>query len=772
MAIPWLLTADLREINFGAAMKNFDQLKIELERYYAGTSVLQCDHAIDMEHPFNPLKSLMDDYACRHRECDAMRLKAAQYEIIAENFIPVIFRNTPFWSETGLKIAEYDGHSSLSSGGWLLCRNFHLYADIDRKAFEQHYAADRHCLHLSYGPYCDYDHHCFPFTRVIENGLCGIYEDIIAAQKKNTDEKKAVFYDTAIRGIMAVKKMGEKFAAAALAMLTTITDAEERAHLELIAATAGHIPWQKAETFYEGLACLWFLHEIGGVMDGIGMSVVGHPDRMLIRLYENDIAAGRLSKEEAYDLICRFLMHTDCKLKLNIPVNEQFNGGEQGDTLILGGTDKNGKEIFNDLTMLFLQAHHELKLIYPKIHCRVSRKSSERYLQEIARDFLAGRNVISFLNDDILIPAQEKAGKRHDDAVNYVAGGCWEVILEGSEHSEGANCYFSLGKIVDLSIHLKPQQEEELGMTFTQLDAGVDFETVYAIMLGNVETALRKMCTAIAQNGKIWPDVNPCPFFSSGLKGCVETGTDYTAGGAAYSPHALPFTGVAIMVDSLLSIKSLCFEQKKCTLPELLAAVRNNWENAEDLRLAALACEHFGDNHGNAAQLAARLLNDIARITKQFKNERGGPFLPGIYSYVDIVQWADKTLATPDGRRKGDFLTQGLTPSRFHSQEGITALLNDIQTLPLLEFPQNSVITVSIPRNGLKKEVFAALIRSFCKTGPGILQLNCVNREELDDAIKNPQNHQDLIVRLYGYSAKFVTLDSLRQQEFISRGIF
>lgn len=131
------------------------------------------------------------------------------------------------------------------------------------------------------------------------------------------------------------------------------------------------------------------------------------------------------------------------KLDLDHPLREQFNRGEQGDTLILGGCDEQGNEVCNDLAFLFLRAHRELKLIYPKIHCRYSAGSSPEFLDAANLDFLNGRNTVSFLNDDVLIPAQVKAGKALADARGYVAGGCWEVMVEGCEHAQGANCYFN-----------------------------------------------------------------------------------------------------------------------------------------------------------------------------------------------------------------------------------------------------------------------------------------------------------------------------------------
>ena len=227
----------------------------------------------------------------------------------------------------------------------------------------------------------------------------------------------------------------------------------------------------------------------------------------------------------------------------------------------------------------------------------------------------------------------------------------------------------------------------------------------------------------------------------------------------------------AIYINSLLAIRDVCFERKLSSLPQFLDAVRNNWEGAEHLRQCALKAPHFGDGGEESTALASRFLNEMADFIGTFTNERGGRFQPGLYSYVDVVQWAPHTKATPDGRFNGDFLASGITPTRLHG-DVVTDIFRTGSELPLKRFPGSSVMTLSLSRSGLDAARFKALIRSWQSLGScGMLQLNCLTREILEDAQKNPQNHQNLVVRLYGMSVRFVTLDPKRQQEFISRTI-
>ena len=746
---------------------SIDKLREELRSYYFEHSYAKQGGA----NYKNPLWDIMDEYAAVHPGLSAVQLKAAQYEIIAENFRPVIFKNSPFYSEMGVKMAESDGVPWVSAGGWLFMRNAHLFCDANPGEYAQYVEASRKGIHLAYGPYVDIDHHCFPYSNVMQNGLGHLYLQAEAALKNCANKDQTEFIECAMRGLLAVKRIAAKFAAAAQQSLEGTSNELPRRFLGMIAQTAGAVPWRRPETFYEGLCTIWFLHETCASIDGVGMYVLGHLDRMLGELYRRDLAAGRLTPDEACDLLGRFMVYTDCKFDSFKSVAESYGAHEMGEVIILGGCDADGREICNDVTFMVLRAHHELKMLYPKIHCRFTRNSKQEYLDAINRDFLSGRNVIAFLNDDCLIPAQVKAGKRLKDARRYVAGGCWEIMLEGYEHSAGANCYFNLTRIMDMSIHAHPELAGT-SVVCDKIDGAKDFEEVYRTVVGNVIRAIRQMCTIMGRNGSVWPQVSPSPFFSACLEDCLENRTDYTAGGGRYNPHGVPIGGFANLVDALLAIRKLCFETKRHGLAELLAAVRANWEGCEALRAEVLTMPHFGDNAPESNALARRVLDEIYDNTRDLKNERGGPFQLGLYIYKEIIYWGKMTCATPDGRRAGDVLTQGLTPSRLHRAADITSTINSAAALDLTKCPANSILTVSLPLGGVNLQILGQLERAFAASGLAMLQINCVDKAQLLDARKHPERHPDLIVRLYGYSTRFVSLTPEMQDEFISRNIY
>ncbi len=746
---------------------SIELLRQELRDYYAA----QAYRKLGGVGYRSPLCAALDDYAAAHPGLSAVQLKAAQYEIIAAGFQPVLFRQSPFYSEMGVKVAEYDGVPGLGAGGWLFLRNAHLFRDANPAEHDQYTEADRQGIHLAYGPYADYDHHCFPYSRVLQYGLGGIYEQAEAALTQCRSREETEFVESALRGLLAVKRIAGRFATAAEVALRELDAGPTRRFTEMIARVARDVPWRPPETFYEALCTLWFLHEVCASIEGIGMSVVGHLDRMLGEFYRRDVAAGRLTPDEGYDLLCRYMVYPDCKFDSSKPVSECFNYQEQGEVAVLGGCDADGREVCNEVTFMVLRAHHELKMLYPKLHCRFRRDASQAYLDAINRDFLSGRNVIALLNDECMIAAQVRAGKQLEDARRYVAGGCWEIMLEGTEHSAGANCYVNLTRLMDMSVHGRPELAGT-GVVCEPFDGASDFAAVYRTALGNVTRALRQMCTIMGRNGSVWPQVSPAPFFSACLADCLEKRRDYTAGGGRYNPHGVPLGGFANFVDSLLAIRGICFERQRVSLAELLAAVRANWEGHEALRAEVLTLPHFGDHTPASDGLARQVLDDIHDCLGDLTNERGGPFQLGLYIYREVIHWGRITGATPDGRRAGDVLTQGLTPSRLHRAAGITAVINSAAALDLTACPANSVLTVSLPLGGVDLRTLSELERAVAVSGVAMLQLNCVDKAQLLEAREHPEAHQDLIVRLYGYSARFVTLTPEMQDEFLSRTLY
>ena len=408
--------------------------------------------------------------------------------------------------------------------------------------------------------------------------------------------------------------------------------------------------------------------------------------------------------------------------------------------------------------------------LYTKYKCRFSADSHPEYLAEINKDIVKGRSVVLLINDDSMIPALVKSGKSIEDARNYLCSGCWDVTVEGCEKVPCGE-YVNMIRTLEISVHCQKDVMEKTNLYLKSLDGAQSFEEVYQTVEDNIITLLETKHRLVEENAKYWGDLNPCPFYSATLSDCLEKGMDYTKGGARYNQGSMYLVGFANVVDSLLGIKALCFDEAVCTLEELLTALRKNWEGYEHLRARVLRTSHFGDNTRDSNEIAKRLHEGIYERTRGFRTVRGGTYNMGYLVYSEFRFWGEKMLATPDGRKAGDYLAHGIAPSRYRKND-ITTTINAVGELDFTKCAANSVVNIVLPAEGMTEELLDAFERVWAEKKLQTLHLNCLNRQDLLDAQIHPERHQDLIVRVCGFSARFVSLSREWQDEFLSRNFY
>ena len=757
----------------------YDLLRRELEQYYWYTADKRAD---DFSEKCFAVLDRED-----RRSMTPYQMKAFQYKTITDMFEPVIFEHSPFYFETGTMCATCDGsflwdaakvatdtaagHGHRHPGGWTYEKNSDKFIAQDPALWEKRCAQTDENLYLICGPYNDvFQHFNLNYRPVFKTGLKGVYERAIRQLAQAETEEEKAFLSAVAEGMLQLKRMSEKFGKAAERKLETATDGDVRKNLRRIAATAKRIPWEKPDSFYSALNFLAFFRKAVGTLEGIGPNTFGRVDVDLYPFYKHDIESGCLTEAEAYDLICRFLLGFDCIYDHNKKMIG-YADHEFENTYVLGGCDKNGEPIFNELTALFLRAADAEKIIYPKIICRFSKKSPKVYLDLIDIPVINGTSVVLYQNDDAIIPALIKAGRPPEEARDYLVSGCWDVTDNGcGKYDCGA--YVNLSKVLEFSVHDCKERRERIGIDFKLFDGAKHFEEVYTVMRDNIFALLKERNNVITKGGQIWNEVAPLPIFSSTMGDCIKNRKDYTAGGARYRDDAPKFFGFPIVVDSLMAIKQLVFEEKKYTLEAFLDAVRHNWENREDMRIDAIHCNGWGDGSVASCALAARLQNDIYTKLTNMKGTYGGKILMGHFGYTEVKSWGESTLATPDGRHNGDYLAQGLTPSRLKKIPFATDVINSISALDKTTMPTGCVVNLILPSDRLNADICEGFIRTVAESSVGSLQLNCTTREQLLDAQKHPENYPDLIVRVCGFSARFTALSPAWQQEVLTRNYY
>lgn len=286
----------------------FSKLRSELKEFYW----YKLDDMADAF--YEKCKPMLDEkYSASMTSYQA---KAMQYHTIADMFEPILFRNLPFYYEMGTMVSKCDGAGSyrghLHPGGWVARKNGHLFIDQNPEAWERFDPLrEEHLINL--GPYCDAIHHfTFNYRPVFVCGLKGIYEKALQLSETAQTSEERDFLNGVCQGLLAVKKIAEKFAVAAEDKLKMAEREEERQNLTLIRDTAMKTPWNKPETLYEALNCYAFFRKIVGALEGVGPNTFGRVDMDLYPFYDADIKSGRITKEEAYELIVKFLLIWDC----------------------------------------------------------------------------------------------------------------------------------------------------------------------------------------------------------------------------------------------------------------------------------------------------------------------------------------------------------------------------------------------------------------------------------------------------------------------------
>lgn len=701
--------------------------------------------------------------------------KALQYLTIADMCQPVLFQNIPFYYELGTMANICDGAGEfrdghVHAGGWLYRKNKHMFIDQDPEAYERLCAHKSELLYLI-GPYCDPRQHFIFYCRpVYKHGLKGIYDRVQELLDKATNVEEKDFLNGVCAGLLAMKKIAEKFSAVAEEKWERAESEEERKHWKLIQDTAKRVPWNRPETFYEALNCCAFFRTVVGSLEGVGPNTFGRVDVDLYPFYEKDLTENRITKEEAYELIAKFLIVWDCHYDHDMKM-EFYADHELENTYVLGGCDAEGRPVYNDLTEMFLRATSEEKIIYPKIKCRFSADSPREYLDEINRSIIAGTSTVLYQNDECCIPTLVKAGRPLEEARDYIVSGCWDMKTNGKEKPDGG-AYVNLLKAFEFSIHNRIDKMERVGIAFQPIDDAKSFEEVYQITLKNIRILFEERTALTSKYGRIWSKVDPLMLISSTLENCLENKKDYTAGGAKYNDEVFLCFGLPNIVDSLIVINKLCFEEKRYTLGELLETVRNNWAGKEDMRQEALACPCWGDGSKEASLLARRFNDDVYAALEELPTRWPGKIHFGHLTYTEIKWWGEKTLATPDGRYSGSYISQGLTPSRLHEIKSVTAPINSMRILDVEKCAGNSVINIFLSPKGMTLDKAYSFLMAVARSGIQSLQLNCASKETLLDAQKHPENYPDLIVRVCGFSAKFTSLSPAWQDEVITRNFY
>lgn len=544
-------------------------------------------------------------------------------------------------------------------------------------------------------------------------------------------------------GLDAVRERADEYARREIAAILSLTDryrAEaQRMGRNDVAAVLSVVPRKPATTFREALQFFRILH-FSLWLEGCYHNTVGRFDQYMYPYFANDLAAGRETPESAEALLEDFFLSFNKDSDL-YPGQQQ---GDNGQSMVLGGCDAEGNDCFNALSEMCLRVSKRLLMIDPKINLRVCSKTPIEVYRLGSELTAAGLGFPQYNNDDVIIPALEAYGYRHEDACNYVVAACWEFIIPGVGY-----------EIVNIGAYNLPQAVREA--TFSYLPGAPDFETFLAgvdstVRAGAVEKTAKKCAAAFL----------PSPLY------------DLLIPERRYRNFGFHVTGIAGAADALAAIRCHVFEKKDVDVPRLLSGLETDFEkDPQLLRLLRYESPKMGCDDDAVDSLATRLLDDFADGLEGKRNDYGGCYRAGTGTAMYYLWHANKIGATADGRRKGEPFGTNFSPNLFTKTPGPVSVIRSFTKQHLGRVCNGGPLTLEFassmfadPESTAK---LAELVRFFILRGGHQLQLNAVNAEKLKDAQKHPENYGQLVVRIWGWSAYFVELDREYQDHVIAR---
>ena len=552
------------------------------------------------------------------------------------------------------------------------------------------------------------------------------------------DEKGKIFLKSTLVCIEALQGLVARYADKAAEMGEDDT-----------AAVLRKVRTEGATTFREALQLLRIIHFAIWAADNYH-NTLGRFDQYMYPYYRHDIDNGILTNDEAFELLEEFFL-TCNKDSDFYPGMQQ---GDNGQSIVLGGRDAEGNYLYNELSEMCLRASYELKLIDPKINIRVDSRTPDEIFEMGSRLTKIGLGFPQYSNDDVVIPGLVRKGYSEEDARSYVVAACWEFIIP--------KVAMDIVNIDGLSLAACVKE------ALPGLKDSKDYDTFFSLVEGEIRKEADRIC---AKHRDLY--MIPSPMMSLLMDGTVEKARDISLG-CKYNNFGIHGTGLATATDSLAAIKEYVFVKKTVTPERLLAALDADFKNDPELKdLLRKEAPKMGQDIDWVDEIGTALLDSFDKALEGRRNERGGIYRAGTGTAMYYIWHARDLGATPDGRTAEENIPANYSPSLFMKQKGPVSVIKSfskphlgrvINGGPLtLEFDQ----TVFSNDESIRK--LGMLVKTFITLGGHQLQLNTVNREELLDAKVHPENHRQLIVRVWGWSGYFVELDECYQDHVISR---
>lgn len=595
-------------------------------------------------------------------------------------------------------------------------------------------------------------HFTADFFEVLEIGMDGIRKKAEQSLFRHTEPKKAAFLKSCLHCIDCMKIWHERY----------LNGLSKHDNCGMIIKNLKQVPFKPARNFYEAVQSIWFCFafmRLIGAWPGIGRI-----DVLLGKYLKNDLKNGTLTLDAAREIMAHFFIK-GCEWTDGKPVCS--GDAQHYQNIVLSGIDENGNDVTNEVTMLVLDVVEETGISDFPITIRINKTTDERFIRRIAEVMRFGGGIIAVYDEDTVLKSLSSLGYPKEEARRFANDGCWEIQIPGKTNFSYVP--FDALKVLQ-------------NITLQSYEGSVNFND-FASLLDSYTTDIQKQVEAIFESsviGKFSDDkysfkpAEPCSIVSLFEQSCIDKGLSYKEGGTDYTVISPHIGGLPDAVNSLYAIKKAVFDDKIISFSEFMQVLKNNWQNEETLRKRIMnRYIYFGNDNDEVDGIAVRILNDFSESCMMYDKKTPIRFISGVSTFGRQIDWAPERLAVPFGRKKGDVLSGNLSPTPGTDRAGATAAIKSYCKADLSKQYSGAALDIHIMQSVLDGEnaitALSGLIKSFVELKGFFMQIDTANIVTLIDAQKNPENYQNLSVRVSGWSARFVTMSKEWQNMIIDR---
>lgn len=591
------------------------------------------------------------------------------------------------------------------------------------------------------------------FDKLLRLGLGGLQEEICRMRHLNQDEEANTLYDGMIQVLIGMSELCKTRAKALKDSLGEVSKEEQSKLLQMITSLE-HISTQRPETMHQAMQ-LCLIYAICS-----GATEMARFDDYMGPFYVNDLRKGILTKEQAKAYLINYF--------------EIYEQSFARDTrCIIGGYGRKNEREADELALLVLEAIDNRQILYPQVSLRYYKGLDERVYNK-ALDVLGKGNTFPILyNDEVNVPATMRAmDVPRKVAEQYAFFGCGEYMLANKSIGTPNTC-LNMPKVLELVLNegIDPMTGKQIGLPMPKITESTTFEEIMARYEANIDF-FTNYC------GKVQELVyNKCGEQSTFLlmsilhDDCIARGKGLFNGGLYHLGGTVETYGNITVADSLTAIKKVVYIDQAFSIKTLVDMIQVNYEGYEQEQKLLLEAPKYGNNQALADEMAVRVHDHVCHSIRNQKHKTNlDSLLVVVINNNMNVLLGKRVGATPDGRQSGIYLSNGNAAYSGRDTEGITALIHSLVKLdPSIHAGASSNLKFSPALFNDAREKFKMLLETYFELGGAQGNISVVNQQDLEEAMKHPEQYENLMVRVGGFTARFITLDYETQLEVLRR---